>query len=70
MTNKPKLEESEVARCRRVRDDLDREFKSADEALKHLSQLERKQKRTVAQSSRGKSKRPRSTSAAKSTIHS
>lgn len=70
MTNKSKPEESEVARSRRVRDELDGEFKNADEALQHLSELERKQERSVAQSSRGKSKRLRSTTAPKSTIHS
>ncbi len=41
-------EESEVARCRRVRDELDNRFKTIDEALGFLSGLERKHKRRAA----------------------
>lgn len=34
-------EEDEVARCRRVREELDRQFRTMNEALAYLSKMER-----------------------------
>ena len=68
MINKTQQEESEVARCRRVRNELDRQFKTADEALEFLREFERAKKRTVARSSRSKQPKPRTPSPKKSTV--
>jgi hypothetical protein len=57
MTRLP-FEEDEVTRCRRMRDELDKRFKTLDEAFAHLAHLAklRKQRATRTAKARGKTK--------------